>query len=169
MRLHGNGSATSRECARTAGKRGAHDSALSSQLVKAPIVRCDPPFLRVAGSREGPTCGCGKRSAAPFHCLRIVFYNGSRNCNVSRLQSCHRTVWPGAKNSGLRCAPSRLVAQLHLQMESPARVGERRAVEARRPEGRGRIVREAVALLVLPKNPVSICVSLCSAWKTATA
>jgi len=35
---------------------------------------------------EEPTCGCGKRSPAAFHCFRPVLYNGWRNFNVSSRQ-----------------------------------------------------------------------------------
>src|SRR5262245_25901105 len=49
---------------------------------------------------------------------------------------------------GPGCDP-RLVAQLHWKMEGAAVVGKGGAGEARRPEGRGWIVREAVALLGL--------------------
>src|SRR5262249_26200194 len=38
-----------------------------------------------ATSLEGPTCGCRKRSPAPFHSFRIVIYNGWRNSSVSLL------------------------------------------------------------------------------------
>jgi hypothetical protein len=40
------------------------------------------PFIK----NEKPTCGCGKRSPAPFACFRIVIYNGWRNSNVSSRQ-----------------------------------------------------------------------------------
>src|SRR6266700_3546473 len=51
--------------------------------------------------------------------------------------------------SGMR---PRLIAQLHRQVERSALVGKGRAGEARRPEGRGWIVREAVALLGLTEQ-----------------
>src|SRR5215831_18157002 len=52
---------------------------------------------------------------------------------------------------GPGCDP-RLVAQLHWKMEGAAVVGKGGAGEARRPEGRGWIVREAVALLGLAEQ-----------------
>src|SRR5262249_12775487 len=45
-----------------------------------------------------------------------------------------------------------LVAQLHRKVESPALIGKGGAGEARRPEGRGGIIREAVALLGLTEQ-----------------
>src|SRR5262249_2459571 len=65
-----------------------------------------------------------------------------------------------AGNRSLRMRPSppgpgcdpRLVAQLHWKMEGAAVVGKGGAGEARRPEGRGWIVREAVALLGLAEQ-----------------
>src|SRR5215831_7228553 len=52
---------------------------------------------------------------------------------------------------GPGCDP-RLVAQLHWKMEGAAVIGKGGAGEARRPEGRGWIVREAVALLGLAEH-----------------
>jgi hypothetical protein len=40
------------------------------------------------GHASGSTCGCGKRSPAPFACFRIVIYNGRRNSNVSSGRLC---------------------------------------------------------------------------------
>src|SRR5262249_33300671 len=50
--------------------------------------------------REQPTCGCGKRSPAPFHCFRIVIYNGWRNSNVSTGSSPGQrlSLWWAASN-----------------------------------------------------------------------
>jgi hypothetical protein len=60
--------------------------------VKARIVGPRPPFVCVAGSREEPTCGCGKRSPAPLHCFRIVIYNERRNSNVSSRKRAVATI-----------------------------------------------------------------------------
>src|SRR5262249_3320286 len=49
---------------------------------------------------EKPTCGCGKRAPAPFHCFRIVIYNGWRNSNVSSRQRAARSRgWRGCGDS----------------------------------------------------------------------
>src|SRR5262245_54104013 len=57
----------------------------------------------------------------------------------------------GAKPSGSGMRP-RLIAQLHRQLVGSALIGKGGAGEARRPEGRGGIVREAVALLGLAEQ-----------------
>jgi hypothetical protein len=75
-------------------------------------------------------------------CFRPVLYREPRNRNVSCRQS----------SRGTRAATPALVAQPNRNVESPAAVRECRAVEARRPEHRGGIVREAVALLGLAEQ-----------------
>ena len=56
-----------------------------------------------AGSAE-PTCGCGRRSPAPFHCFGIVIYNGKRNSNVSsRKRALRRASLGGVASRAVRC------------------------------------------------------------------
>jgi len=61
-------------------------------------------LLSMRARDEAPTCGCGKRSPAPFACFRIVIYNGWRNSNVSSGRLCsaaHRwAVSNGARIEG---------------------------------------------------------------------
>src|SRR5690348_8144082 len=75
---------------------------------KPEIGVCSAP-LRTAlrpGHASGSTCGCGKRSPAPFPCFRIVIYNGWRNSNVS---SGRRVLRRAPLGGGAR-APARHVA-----------------------------------------------------------
>ena len=104
MRRHGNGSATSRERARTSRKRGGHDGALSHPNSGLPefgtlALRNRPqsdnsdfgwarareatPQSRYCPAARRTTCGCGKRAPASFYCFRPVLYNEWRNASVS--------------------------------------------------------------------------------------
>jgi hypothetical protein len=55
-------------------------------LVLSMRARARRAFWQAKRQREGPTCGCGKRSRAPFPCFRPVLYRERRNSNVSSRQ-----------------------------------------------------------------------------------
>ena len=85
-------------------------------------------------------------STVPFcnfcRCFNKVIPGSARSCAAPAL----------AGASKVRAGRSRLVAQLHREVESTTLIGKGGAGEARRPEGRGGIVREAVALLGLAEQ-----------------
>jgi hypothetical protein len=70
---------------------------------------------------------------------------------------------------GPTLAATPLVAQPHWKVQRAALVDESGAVKARRPEGGGGIVREAVALLGLAEEACLHLRLVVLAWKTATA
>src|SRR5258708_12945240 len=57
----------------------------------------------------GPTCGCRKRLAVPFHCFRVVLYNERCNSDVSARAPDRTTpcATPGARALGRRTEDTR--------------------------------------------------------------
>ena len=96
MEITEDGSATSRGLARPHPASARAEEMPQSTNARARVskdegergLRHFRPTEATVARAEEPTCGCGKRSPAPFHCFRIVIYNGWRNSNVSSGRQC---------------------------------------------------------------------------------
>jgi len=80
------------------------DASQRSRAVDAFELAWAAMLLSMRASAAEPTCGCRNRSPAPFHCFRIVIYNGKRNSNVSsRRRALRCASLGGVASRAVRC------------------------------------------------------------------